>query len=192
MFQRRRDDTQVKTIEREYGVDLRARGDMKLATLLEERGFESLTQFLKAYHGRLTAHARRRRIFISFHKEDQGQRAGLTLMSWNRNVDISFYDVSLKERIKSENLTYVRSKLRDLIGGCSVVVCLVGNGTAWREWVDWELSTAVRLGKGICGVRLKGTYGRFPAQLTRIGALTVEWEPQEIVRAIECAAARRS
>jgi len=192
MFQRKRDDTLVSTIERDYGIDLHARSDMKLGTLLTERGFESLSQLLKAYHGRLTTHACRRRVFISFHKEDQGLKAGLTLMSFNPNVEVSFYDVSLKERIRSENLTYVRARLRQLINACSVVLCLVGNGTGWRDWVEWELATAVQLGKGLCGVRLTGTYGRFPEQLGTTGALTVDWEPTEIVRAIECAAARRS
>ena len=46
-------DTLVKTVEARYGIELHARGDTKLGNLLENRGFESLTQFLKAYRGDL-------------------------------------------------------------------------------------------------------------------------------------------
>jgi hypothetical protein len=54
MFRTTRDDTRIKTIEARYGIDLHARGDAKLGNLLEQRGFESLTQLVKAYRGELT------------------------------------------------------------------------------------------------------------------------------------------
>ncbi len=42
----KRSDTLIGTIEREYRVDLNARSDMKLGTLLERRGVTSLKQLL--------------------------------------------------------------------------------------------------------------------------------------------------
>src|SRR5438094_5574406 len=71
MFRVKRDDTLVSTIERQYGVELNARSDMTLATLLEERGFDSLSQFLKAYHGRVNTPTRKRRLFLSFDADDK-------------------------------------------------------------------------------------------------------------------------
>jgi antiphage defense system Thoeris ThsB-like protein len=192
VFRQKRDDTLISNIEKMYRLDFRARGDMRLGNLLDERGFESLSQFLDAYRGRLGSHARTRRVFISFHKEDRGQVAGFRLMAHNPNVDIDFYDGSLKERIDSESRSYVKRVIKDMINRCSVVVCLIGNGTAWREWVDWELATALELRKGLCGVRIRETYGRTPNVLRRLGAPVAEWVPEEIIRAIECAAARRS
>jgi len=192
VFRQKRDDTLVSSIEKMYGIDLRARGDMRLGNLLAERGFKSLSQFLDAYRGRLSTHGRTRRMFISFHKEDRGQVAGFRLMAHNPNVDIDFYDGSLKERIDSESRSYVKRVIKDMINRCSVVVCLIGNGTAWRDWVDWELATALELRKGLCGVRIRGTYGRTPDALRGLGAPVAEWVSEEIIRAIECAAARRS
>jgi MTH538 TIR-like domain (DUF1863) len=192
VFRQKRDDTLVSNIEKMYGIDLRARGDMQLGNLLGERGFKSLSQFLDAYRGRLSTHARTRRVFISFHKEDRGQVAGFRLMAHNPNVDIDFYDGSLKERIDSESRSYVKRVVKDVINRCSVVVCLIGNGTAWREWVDWELTTGLELRKGLCGVRIRETYGRTPEVLRQLRAPIAGWVPEEIVRAIECAAARRS
>jgi MTH538 TIR-like domain (DUF1863) len=191
-FRVKRDDTLVRTIEATYGIDLNARGDMTLRTLLEERGFDSLTQLLTAYRGQLAVHAKKRRLFSSFHREDMQQVNGFRLMAINSRLEIDFYDASLREPIQSENSSYVRGVNRQKIQRASVVACLIGNGTAWRDWVEWELSTAVELGKGICGVRLKESRGRPPALLTEIGAPIAQWDVKQIIAAIECAAARRS
>jgi hypothetical protein len=190
MFRAKRDDTLVGTIERQYGIDLHARSDMTLGTLLDERGFDSLTQLLAAYQGRLTYHARRRRLFISFDADDKPQVQGFRLMAYNPNVDLDFYDGSLQMPVNSERSGYVKQVLREKISRCSVVVCLIGNATAWSEWVDWELRTGRNFGKGLCGVRLKGSRGQAPSALA--GEPVAGWDTEQIVRAIECAAARRS
>jgi len=192
VFRRKRDDTRIDTIERQYGIDLHARGDALLGNLLEDRGFDSLSQLLDAYHGRPAYHVRKRRLFMSFHAEDKAQVAGFRLMARNPNVATDFYDGSLQEAINSEQSTYVKKIIRDKIERASVVVCLIGNGTAWRDWVDWELRTAIELGKGVCAVRLKESRGRTPPVLIEVGAPVARWDVQEIVAAIECAAARRT
>lgn len=193
MFRAKRDDTLVATIERRYGVDLHARGDMRLRTLLEERGFGSQTQFLEAYYGRLSNHAKKRRIFLSFHMEDYPQVRGFRLMASNPSLDIEFHDGGLREPVSSERSQYVRSVIRDKIRRCSVVICLIGNGTGWRDWVDWELRTAHEMAKGICGVRLKDSRGRVPPLLRETGApIAPSMGVEDVIRVVECAAARRS
>lgn len=192
MFRQKRADTRVGNIEKTYNVDLNARGDQLLGNLLEERGFDSLTQLLRAYRGGLQFHPRRRRLFLSFHAEDRAQVQGFRLMARNPGIDIDFYDGSVRSPIKSENSHYVRHVIRNLIKRSSVLVCLIGNGTAWRDWVQWEIETALELGKGVCGVRLKGSRGRAPPSLTNRGAPIARWSSAEIISAIECAAARRS
>lgn len=192
VFRVKRDDTLVKTIEKQYGIDLHARGDMKLGTLLDERGFDSLSQFLNAYYGRARSHARRRRLFLSFHAEDKPKVQGFRLMAYNDNIDLDFYDGSLQEPINSDRASYIKQQVRAKITRASVVACLIGNGTAWRDWVDWELRTAAEMGKGICGIRLKGSSGRTPAFLLEMHAPIAQWDMAQIIAAIECAAAQRS
>jgi hypothetical protein len=192
VFRSKRDDTLIKTLEAEYRIDLNARSDMTLGNLLEKRGFDSLTQLLTAYRGKATSHARRRRLFLSFHAEDKRQVQGLRLMAYNDNVELDFYDGSLQEPINSVRASYVKSELRLMIQRCSVLACLIGNGTAWRDWVDWEVKTAVEMRKGICGIRLKGSRGRTPPYLVTVNAPIAGWDLAEIITAIECAAARRS
>lgn len=192
MFRAKRDDTLVRSIESTYNIDLHVRGDMTLGNLLEQRGFDSLTQLLAAYRGRATSHARRRRLFLSFHAEDRQQVQGFRLMAYNASIDLDFYDGSLQEPVNSERASYIKQVLRPKIQRSSVVVCLIGNGTAWRDWVDWELQTAAELRRGICGVRLKGSRGRTPPFLAKVRAPIAQWDTGQIVAAIESAAARRS
>ena len=46
-LRQKRSDTEVGTIEEQYGVDFGVRSDMQLGTLLERRGVESLSQLLE-------------------------------------------------------------------------------------------------------------------------------------------------
>ncbi|HEY6252719.1 MAG TPA: TIR domain-containing protein [Candidatus Angelobacter sp.] len=193
MFRSARDDTLVRTIEARYSIDLHARGDTKLGNLLDNRGFDSLTQLVKAYRGELTRHACKRRVYLSFHVEDLAQVRGFRLMARAPNLEIDFHDGSLRDVINSTRGAYIRQEIRAIIQRASVVVCLIGNGTAWREWVEWELDTALELGKGICGIRLKDSHGRVPQLLQDIHALVARWgNVKDYIAAIECAAARRS
>ena len=113
-------------------------------------------------------------------------------MAANPAVDFELYDEGLVAPVNSDRGHYIRSRIRPLINRSHVLLCLIGNGTAWREWVEWEISTAYGLRKGICGVRLKGTRGRAPATLKEVGAPVWNWGVAELVAAVEQAAARRS
>jgi hypothetical protein len=192
MFRRKNSNTRVDTVETTYSVDLNIRGDATLGNLLRRRGFDSQSQLIRAFRGQLTEHASQRRLFLSFHDEDRPQVNGFRLMAYSPNSPIDFYDGSIRTAIESEQSSYVKMVIREKIRRCSIAVCLIGNRTAWRDWVSWELETALDLGKGICGVRLKGAIGRAPELLRRTSAPVAQWDLRQIVAAIECAAARRS
>ena len=180
------------TIERDYGIVLNARRDAKLGNLLQERGFDSLTQLLLAYRRRLEYHASPRRVFLSFHRDDLRQVSGFRLMMRNEGLALDISDEPNREPVGSERSSYIRQVLRDRIRRVDVVICMIGDGTAWREWVDWELQTAVDFHRGVCGVRLKDSRGRAPTILKAIDAPIAQWEMTRIVAAIEAAAAQRS
>ena len=192
MFRQKRGDTLVSSIERSYGINLNARSDMELNNLLSERGFDSQSELLKAYRGQLTYHASPRRVFLSFHWEDRKQIEGLRLMMANDGLALEISDEQNREPVFSERSSYIKKALRERIRRVDVVMCMIGNGTAWREWVDWELETAVEERRGVCGVRLKGSRGRAPVLLSEIGAPVAPWEVPSMIAAIECAAARRT
>lgn len=191
-WRRRRSDTLVRTIEGDLGIDLHVRGDAKIGNLVRRRGFSSLPQLLDAYHGEATEHARTRRVFISYHYEDLRQIQGLRLMMHNPNVKVEIYERSVREAVNSDRGAYVRSRIRPMIEKAEVLLCCIGNGTASRDWVDWEVRAAHHARLGLCGVRLKGSRGKTPRALVELGAPVRTWSAENIVQLIEQAAARRS
>ena len=46
-FRRKREDTKIGTIEKQYGVNFGARSDMKLGKYLKQKGFPSLSKALE-------------------------------------------------------------------------------------------------------------------------------------------------
>lgn len=191
-FRKVRDDTLVGTIEARYGIELNARSDTKIGNLLWDRGFRSVSQLVRAHRGQATSHATSRSIFLSFHQEDLSQVQGFRLMTHNRHVQIDISEELNMYPVSSERSSYIKKALRQRIRGSEVVVCLIGNGTAWRDWVEWEIETAIQESRGLCGVRLKGSRGRTPPALLQANAPVAGWDLREIVAVIECAAARRS
>ena len=192
MFRVKRSDTLVRSIEETHKIHLNARGDMKLRTLLAQCGFASLSQLLKAARGQLTFHPKSRSVFLSFHREDLQQVTGFRLMMVNDRLTLSISDEPARFPVKSERSAYIRKVLRDRIASVDVLICLIGNGTAWRDWVEWEIETAAEYHRGICGIRLKGSTGRAPPLLRELGAMVAPWDVGGMTAAIECAAALRS
>jgi len=47
-FRKKRGDTKIKTIEKKYGVDFGVRGDMKLDTFLDKKGYPSLSKAVRS------------------------------------------------------------------------------------------------------------------------------------------------
>jgi hypothetical protein len=190
MFREKRSDTYVSSLEATYNIDLHVRSDMELGSLLRSRGFRSQTQLLKAYRGQLTSHPKKRRVFLSFHSDDLRKVQGVRLMFHNSSLELDLDDTISRRAVRSENESYVKTALRQRIVNSDVVVCIVGNGTGWRDWVDWELKTALEEGIPICGLRIPETYGRIPDLLNDRGAPLGYLEATSITATIECAIAR--
>lgn len=127
----------------------------------------------------------KRRIFISFDHADSDQVNGFLGL---RNIldGFEFYNHKLDHRIKSTDGNYVGRVIRDeYIGPASVVVVLIGNGTANSNWVKWEIQESLRQGKGILGIRLPNSWGAIPAGIPQeaVGG----WNPEKFPAWIEWA-----
>lgn len=127
----------------------------------------------------------KRRIFISFDHVDTAQVSGF--MGLRQILDnFDFYNHKLDRRIGSSDVQYVTRVIReDYIRPASVTVVLIGNKTAQSEWVRWEIEESQRQGKGLLGIRLKGSVGHVPAGIasTAIG----DWDPEKFASWIEWA-----
>ena len=132
-----------------------------------------------------------RRVFLSF---DAGDITSVNLFrgqAKNSNLDIDFYDSSLKTSISSSNADYIKSQIRPKIDSASVTLCLIGYNTYKSDWIDWELFYANMQKKGLVGVRThSSSLDTIPTRLTLYGGIIVDWDHSQIVNAIETAAKR--
>jgi hypothetical protein len=70
-----------------------------------------------------------RRVFISFDADDKNHVNLFRGQAQNPNLEIDFYDSSLKTAIDSVNAEYIKSQIRPKIEGSSVLLCLLGYNT---------------------------------------------------------------
>lgn len=127
----------------------------------------------------------KRRIFISFDHDDTDKVNGFLGL---RNImeGFEFYNHKLDHRIKSNDPEYMARVIREeYIKPASVAVVLIGNRTAYSDWVKWEIDECIRQGKGIVGIRLPGTNGPVPAGVSNdaVGS----WNPDKFSAWIEWA-----
>ena len=101
-----------------------------------------------------------------------------------------FYNHKLDHRIQSTDPAYVTRVIREeYIRPASVTVVLIGNRTAESPWVRREIDESIRQGKGILGIRLKGSLGATPPGVppNAVGG----WDPDKFGSWIEWAFQQR-
>jgi len=98
-----------------------------------------------------------RRVSISFVIEDEGAVKGLRLLAKNPGyTDLEFYDESVRVPIDSVQAPYIKSRIIDKIRRCGVVLCIISREIYRSSWVNWELETAIEMGKPIVAMAIKG------------------------------------
>lgn len=122
------------------------------------------------------------RTFLSFVAEDLAMVNLFRGQARNRTSDLEFADYSVKDPYNSVNAGYIKSQIRPKISGSSLTMCLYGPSTYTSDWVNWELQTAVGLGKPIMGVRLynDGRINYCPAALQ--DRPCIGWDINQIVQ----------
>jgi MTH538 TIR-like domain (DUF1863) len=93
------------------------------------------------------------RTFFSFYYEEDVQRASVVRNSGAlKEGDVEFIDGSLWEEAKRQSDAAIRRLIDDALGRTTVTAVLIGTNTFGREWVNYEISESMRLGKGLLGV----------------------------------------
>lgn len=98
-----------------------------------------------------------RRVFFSFHYEPDVHRAHVVRNSWVTKADrqeAGFFDASVFESRKRTSDDALKQFLRDGLGGSSVTCVLVGNQTASRRWVRYEILRSFVDGRGLMGISI--------------------------------------
>jgi hypothetical protein len=94
------------------------------------------------------------RIFVSYHHA--GDQAYYNAFSGlMHDVYECVYDNSLQRPFDSEDVTYVRRRIREThITGTSCTVVLCGLATPGRKYVDWEIAATLDKYHGLLGIKL--------------------------------------
>lgn len=123
-----------------------------------------------------------KRVFLSFTYEDIDHARGFRLLGLNPNVDIDFYDESVKTPFNSDNAPYIKSKIKEKITRSSKTVCLVSSFTASSHWVEWEVRESHRQGNAILFIATKDTVGSVvhPSIVKELGDTIYKWNIQTI------------
>lgn len=102
----------------------------------------------------------RRKVFFSFHFEDDIFEVNQVRNSWRfrpeEDVQGVFIDASIWESRRFESEDSLKRLIRDEIENTSVTCVLAGRQTYERRWVRYEIARSVAKRNGLLTVRLEG------------------------------------
>lgn len=101
-------------------------------------------------------------VFFSFDYTDVGNfRVNVVRNSWLlKNKQETFVDGSIWETAKSKGGTYLKGLIEEGLKRTSVTAVLIGQGTANRRWVNYEIVKSFERGNGILGVHINRIRGK--------------------------------
>jgi hypothetical protein len=94
-----------------------------------------------------------RKVFFSFHHKGDIGRIGQVRNSWlTKGEDAGYVDEANWESIKRQGDDSVKRWIDTQLNGTSVTVVLVGNETADRPWVNYEIRESHKKKNGLLGI----------------------------------------
>lgn len=109
-----------------------------------------------------------------------------TVCGWLDNASYftwTDYSVPLSKPLDVNTKNELKKKLRDRIKLCSCVIILSGMYVSYSEWIDYEIDTAIELGKPIIGVKPWGQE-RIPLKVQLNADAMVGWNSSSVVQAV--------
>lgn len=132
-------------------------------------------------------------VFVSHHHKDDASVDGLTNMLSGKGYQLRNSSI----RVKPENQSRIDNKqvsdntikrlLRMKMRWASQVIVVIGKETHQRDWVNWEIETAHRLGKPIIGVYENGLKDQveIPDSLKKHSTSIIGWRSDSVIDALE-------
>ena len=96
-----------------------------------------------------------RRVFFSFHYENDIWRSSVVRNSWltkEDREDAGFFDASIWEEAKIKGKAAVHKLIDSALENTSVTVVLIGSETSDREYVLYEIVQSWNRGNGVLGI----------------------------------------
>ena len=100
-----------------------------------------------------------------------------------KNFTWTNYSVPLSKPLDTKSKKELKEKLRTRISLCSSIIILSGMYVSYSEWIDYEIDTALELGKPIIGVKPRGQE-RIPTKVSNNADVMVGWNSASVVQAV--------
>ena len=129
-----------------------------------------------------------RRVFFSFHYQNDIFRVNVVRKSGVvlGNSAAGFQDASLWEKTKKQGSAAVKKLIDRGLEGTTVTCVLIGQKTANRRYVTYEIEQSVKRGNGLLGIHINGIKdikgesnfwrGDVPAALEKHNAPIYDWD----------------
>lgn len=97
-----------------------------------------------------------RRVFFSFHYQRDIWRINQirSIPNITGCAAAGFQDASLWEKAKKESDAAIKKLIDDGLNNTSVTVVFIGEKTAGRKYINYEIEQSIKRGNGIIGVRI--------------------------------------
>jgi hypothetical protein len=103
-----------------------------------------------------------RYVFFSFAYDDvRNFKVNVVRNSWlMNNAENTFVDGSIWEKSKTKGENFLKKLIEDGLKNTSVTAVLIGEDTANRRWVNYEIVKSFERGNGILGIHINRIKGR--------------------------------
>lgn len=103
-----------------------------------------------------------RYVFFSFAYDDvKNFKANVVRQSWlTRNSEETFVDGSIWEKSKKKGAPVLKQLIETGLNQTSVTSVLIGEKTANRRWVNYEIIKSFERGNGLIGIHINRIKGR--------------------------------
>lgn len=95
----------------------------------------------------------------------------------------SDYSVPFYDPLDANTDRELKAKIKQQIASCSCVVILSGMHVIYSKWINYEIDTAIEMGKPIIGVR-PWRQEKVPARVSENADVMVGWNSSSVVQAI--------
>ena len=125
-------------------------------------------------------------VFVSHFNEDEENIGKLKDLLSKKGYTIINSSIDSTKPNSATNDEYIKRLLRLRIQWSGTFICLIGQNTHTRQWVDWEIEQANKKGKRIVGVFINGAKDSdVPENFEKYGNALVCWTSDKIIDAIE-------
>lgn len=132
-------------------------------------------------------------VFVSHHHKDDASVDGLTGMLAGKGYQIRNSSIRVnpdnQKRLDTKQVSdrTIERLLRMKMRWASQVIVVIGKETHTREWVNWEIKMAHKLGKPIIGVYENRLMDKveLPENLEKYATSRVGWRADSVIAALE-------